>query len=77
MPGCLSNKSIITREIKCGNTFITICATGVGGGMEVIINNLTLLILTYYIPLAIGVGLGGYVLYLVIKALKIYIKKNS
>jgi|LAHS01.1.fsa_nt_gb uncharacterized protein YneF (UPF0154 family) len=40
-------------------------------------NNFTLLILTYLIPLAIGVGLGGYVLYLVIKALRIYIKKNS
>lgn len=31
MPGCLNN---ITRELKSGNTFITICAASFGGGME-------------------------------------------
>lgn len=35
MPGCLNNKSIITRELEGGNTFITICAADFGGGMEV------------------------------------------
>lgn len=39
MPGCLNNKSIITRELEGGNTFITICAAGFGGGMEINMND--------------------------------------
>lgn len=36
-------------------------------------SNLTILALLYLIPLCIG----GYVIYLIIKALRIYIRKNS
>jgi len=45
MPGCLNNKSIITRELECGNTFITICAAGFGGGMEIYMKKKFLLLL--------------------------------
>lgn len=39
-----------------------------------ILNAISLITLLLYIA---GIGVGIYVLYLVIKALKIYIKKNS
>jgi uncharacterized protein YneF (UPF0154 family) len=38
---------------------------------------LNIFIILYYLLILAGVVLGFYVLYLVIKALQIYIKKNS